>query len=413
MEKRTQYRLGMAAYHAGRYDKAIEMLAPLGTEGSGAQDLLNRYYLGQAHFRLAVQRFEQKRFEEATRHFQLAAGLNASGGGFATYLASCYVKSGQYDLAAREFDLMLQQNPNDPQLRIRLALSQYRGGSPFEAMATLREGICQTPEAAELHYQLGVMLAADNDFIEAERSFEMALHHAPKHVAAHERLAQICAVSNRPERALEYMKRAQALDPTNARVAFQLCLMASDESTADRITWHVPTVQPEAEPNALDRLGEAIAEDPDFVETFLRLPESDVDAEVFATLAATLERALGNRPEYADLHYHCGAVYRRLDRTDQAIAHAQQAVDLNPRYVNALILLAKLYRDTDRWAEGAERLESAIAAGGDYADVHYLLGELYQAGGQMEQARKAYRRALDVNGNFQAARRALAAMPEA
>ena len=52
MHRQESYRLGMAAYHAGRYEKAIELLTPLASDGTDRQrHLLCRYYLGQAHYR--------------------------------------------------------------------------------------------------------------------------------------------------------------------------------------------------------------------------------------------------------------------------------------------------------------------------------------------------------------------------
>jgi len=155
---------------------------------------------------------------------------------------------------------------------------------------------------------------------------------------------------------------------------------------------------------------EIVAEEPDFVTAFLSLPESDIDQEVFTTLAAILEDGLQNHPEFADLHYHCGAVYRRLGRRTDAIAHTELAVDINPRYVNALVQLAELYGQTDQWAMGVERLQQAIDAGGDFPDVHLLLGRLYQAGGQPHRAREAFQHALALNDGYESARRSLEAL---
>ena len=410
MDKQEQYRLGMAAYNAGRYEKAIELLTPLASEGTGIQALLSRFYLGQAHYRLGRRLFQDRRFQDATRHFQRASGANVNGGGIARFLAGCFAAEQQYDLAARELEPRLREEPENVKLRIQLALTQYKMGDPIEAVRTLRAGLYQQPDHAELHYQLGVMLAAEQNYAEAERCFEGALAYQPTNAAAYERLAQICGVTQRHDRAMRYLEKAQELDPWNARIAFQLSLLCQSGPNQDHpstMMAEAPESLPELDKVAIDRLGQAIIEEPDFVTAFLDLPESEVDREVFSALAATIERALENRPEFADLHFHCGAVYERLGRRVEAIEHTEQAVALNPRYVNALIQLADLYRQTDQWAMGVERLEQAVLAGADYPDIHYMLGQLYQAGGRVDHARKAYRRALDLNRNYKAARQAL------
>ncbi len=414
MNDRQRYRAGMSAYNAGRYPDAIEYLTVLASAGRGAEGLLSRFYLGQAHYRLGVQLFEQRQFREASGHFQAAAQANPSGGGFARFLAVCYVGMGRLDLAAHEFDAVVRDNPDDAGARIRSALAQWKRGALMDAVATLREGLRRQGNHAELHYQLAVMLAAEDELAEAEKLLEKTIALDPSHAGAYERLAQCCSMDGRHERALRYLERAHQLDPSNARVALQLSLLAPSAVGRDqepKIKWQPPVSAAKPDQTAIDRLGDAIAAEPDFIEAFLALPVSEVDEEVFSTLAATLERALRKHPEFADLHYHCGAVYRRLGKDRDAIQHAELAARINPRYVKPLILLAQLYGQTDRWEAGVKRLEQAIRAGADYPDVHCLVGQLYQQGNQPDRARRAYQRALDLNRDHQAAREALETLP--
>ncbi|HSW47003.1 MAG TPA: tetratricopeptide repeat protein [Phycisphaerae bacterium] len=410
MTRPESYRLAMAAYHAGRYEKAAELLGPLTADGSDRQrQLLCRYYLGQSEYRLGIRRLEQQRYAEATRHFQAAASMNAGGGGFARFLVACHFGTRRLDLASRELETLVRQEPTNIELRVKLALSQYQMGNRLEAMTTLREGLCHRADQAELHYQLGVMLAADDDLSEAERCFERALLFDGSHAGACERLAHICALTGRSDRARRHLLKAHELDPFSARIAFQLSLLCRSGAGGmpEPIRPSVPSAPAELDHADIERLGQIVVEEPDFLTAFLSLPESEVDEEVFTTLAAILEEALRNHPEFADLHYHCGAVCRRLGRRVDAIAHTERAVGINPRYVNALIQLAELYDQTDQWAMGVERLEQAVAGGGDYPDVHLMLGRLYQAGGQPHRARRAFEHALELNDRYEAARQSL------
>ncbi len=415
MGNREHYRQGMSAFNAGRYAEAIEHLTPPADRALGARRLLSRFYLGQAHYFRGIELFRQRRFEQAMEHFQAAARINPTSGGLAGFLAACYMGTGRYDLAGRELNELCRRSPDDAEVRIRLALTLWKQGNPTEALATLREGLARCPEHPELNYQLGVMLAADDELAEAERLFEKTLIIDSTHGPALERLAQCYAVQGRYERAWHYLKKAHEHDPLNARIALQLHLLSrsmAGTSGVSEITWPVsrPAAARRTDERSLDRLAEALVAEPDFVESFLSLPSTEMDEEVFSLLAATLEKALSRYPEYADLHYHCGEVYRRLGRGVEALMHTQQAVDLNPRYVNALILLARLYGQADQYAAGMSRLEQAIAAGADYPDVHYLMGQLCQKAGQTDRAREAYRRALVLKKDYPAARAALAAV---
>ncbi|MHC4443977.1 MAG: tetratricopeptide repeat protein [Planctomycetota bacterium] len=413
MNKRQHYRLGMSAYNSGRYAEAVEHLSFLASDKTGASGLLSRFYLGQAHYHLAVSLFKEGKYPQAAHHFGSAALANPSGGNFARFMAVCHVGTGRYDLAARELENLLNDNPDDLGSRIRLALIIFKQGRPVEANALIREGLRRHPDNAELHYQLGVMLAVDGELSEAEKLFDKTVALDPSHARACEKLAQCYALSGRYERALNYLEQSHRLEPQNAGIALQLNLLTQSMAVDGYrpVVEIKPPTAHELDESSIDKLGEVIANEPDFVQSFLSLPASDVDNEVFSTLAVTLDRALHKHPEYADLHYHCGEVYNRLGKKQDAIDHVEQAVRINPRYVNALILLANLYGQTDGWEAGVKRLEQSIHAGADYPDVHYLIGKLYQSGGQKDCARQAYRRALELNENYQQARDALTALP--
>ena len=62
MTKRQRYRLGMSAYNTGRYAEAIEHLSCLASEKSSASGLLSKFYLGQAHYHLAVALFKNRKY---------------------------------------------------------------------------------------------------------------------------------------------------------------------------------------------------------------------------------------------------------------------------------------------------------------------------------------------------------------
>ncbi len=412
MNQRQNYRLGMSSYNAGRYAEAIEYLVSVTQKGVGARKLLSRFYLARSHHELGVQLFKDRQYDRAALHFQEAARLNPRGGGLAGFLAACYVHAERYDLAADELTKICESEPDNVEVRIRLGLSQYKQGSPLQAVATLREGLSRLPDHPELNYQLGVLLASQDEIEEAQRSFEKTLALAPAHVGALERLAQCAGVAGRSERAMECLQQAHKLDPSNSRIALQVSILVRSKVGMEQAKVFSSGARPQMlDEKSIQQLGEAIIKEPDFVETFLSLPGSEVDEEVFSTLAAILERAMAKYPEYADLHYHCGEVYRRLGRSEDAIAHAEQAVRINPRYVNALIFLARLYGQTDQYAAGVDRLEQAIDHGGDYPDVHYLLGRLSQKACRWDRARQAYRRALDLKKDYHKAREALAALP--
>src|SRR6185436_7138197 len=108
--------------------------------------------------------YNGRQFRAAALHFQSSSQLNPSGGGFPRYLARCYAATDQFDRAVREFEILLNRQPDNIETRIALALAQWKDGECLAAVATLREGVRRRSDSAELHYHLGVLLAGGDEF---------------------------------------------------------------------------------------------------------------------------------------------------------------------------------------------------------------------------------------------------------
>jgi len=278
----------------------------------------------------------------------------------------------------------------------------------------LRDGIREDPESAEVHFQLGTLLAALEQYDEAELRFTQALSIDRDHAEALVSLAMCRGVRNAPSEAVTYLQRAQARRPHDARIGLLLAQAAKAIHQRGQVVGvraDIPAQEPMADQRGIEDLSRVIEAEPDFVDAFLSIPVGEVDEHVFAMLLKTLELALERQPEHAELHYHCGRVLDRLGRREDAICQNERAVQIDPKFTRALIELGKLYGKTDRSDDATSRLEQAVAAGADYADVHYLLGNLYRDRGQLNRARSAYRRALTINERYEAAQKALQALP--
>jgi len=414
------YQQGLAAYETGRSLDAIELLSRI-AETSSLPATLARFYLGQAYLRQGLVELEAGRYADAAGYLTAARRINPDSVGLSRYLITCHAGLGRFDMAAAEIERSQATNQNDETLPIRLAHAFARDGQIHRGIETLNGAISSAPRRADLHFQLGVLHTSTEDYAPALSEFSAAARLCPTDAAIAKHLGLVHAALGNHVEASRRLAIAQRLAPHDANTALLLTLALDacgknnrvaptfDASQPGAAVPHYRAAEPHDDP-AIAELGEVIIHEPDFVEAFLSLPASDVDRELFAMLAATLQRALERHPDYADLHYHCARVYERLGRTNAAIDEARRAVDINPRYVQALIALGRLYGRTDRTSEAIDRLESAIAAGGDYPDVHFMLGEHYRGQGKRLEAVGEYRRALELNSNYSAARQALEAV---
>jgi len=353
-------------------------------------------------------------FEQAAACFSRAASLGLAERSLPAYLAACLLGQGRAAEAAEEFGRMSHRAGEEAVPRIRKAWAFSAAGKREQALDTLRIAVGRDPECAELHFQLGVLLASMENFEEAELRFTQAVNIDRNHAGALVNLALCRGMRGAPGEALGHLQRAQRQSPHDPRIG----LLLAQAAGAHREAGHLPNVRADmpGEGHASDRRGiielsRVIEAEPDFVDAFLSLSEGEVDRDVFAMLLQTIRTALERQPEHAELHYHCGRVLDRLGRPEDAITENERAVAIDPRFTRAMIELGRLYHRTDRTGDAATRLEQAVAAGAEYADVFYLLGNLYRDRGEVGRARSAYRRALLINDGYQAALKALASLP--
>ncbi len=413
------YQQGLAAFETGRYLEAIEKLSAIG-EGPGKNlpATLARFYLGQAHLQQGLIDLTARRFAEAAAHFAESRRNNPDSKDLSSYLTTCYLGQGRFDLAAAEMERLIAAGDQEMALPIRLAHAFARDGQFARAIETLEAAIDVAPHQAELHYQLGVLRGSADDYAAALKALNEAVRLAPLRSDIHRQLGLVHGALRESDQAIRHLATAQRLRPWDANTAM-LLTMAIQAADTNTTNVEIAPVNAAAQDDGgsprrvargdLEMLGQVLVKDPDFVEAFLSLPPSDVDPQIFAMLAATFEQALEHHPAYADLHYHCSRIYDRLGQTDAAIEMAQSAIKINPRYVQAMIQLGRLYSQTNRDAEAIDRLQLAIDSGGNYPDVHYLLGELYRRRGDRTLACMQYRRALQINSNYTRAKEALEA----
>ncbi|MEE8169411.1 MAG: tetratricopeptide repeat protein, partial [Phycisphaerae bacterium] len=220
------------------------------------------------------------------------------------------------------------------------------------------------------------------------------------------------AAAEHYEQAVQALADAARLRPLDAQVALELSLALKAVGT-DGASPSVAAAAPsdptgsQGTPAARLRLARTFANEPELLDTFLSLPRTSRDDDLFRILADAVASAISKHPTYADLHHHLARISARLGRLRAAIDSDDRALAINPNYVRAMIHRADLYVALNQGDRAVVELERAVDAGANYADVHFKLGELHDHAGRIDRAREAYRQALRLNQKYGAARNAL------
>ncbi|MCP4249634.1 MAG: tetratricopeptide repeat protein [bacterium] len=401
--------------HDGRFSDSASNVGTETVDGPNpashrALQLLQRYHQGQQHLRRGICLLNAGRFDRAAHEFTSADRANPDSQSLPQLLAACHLGAGRSAQAGEHLAAEVGDGSSDIPALVRLALLSWKHGRPREAILSLRQALADHPESAELHFQLGTLLAAEDELEEAELRFTQAIAIEKNHTQALIALAQCHAVAGRVAEARRHLERAQRRRPHDAQIG--LLLAQSAQAMADQgltVSVHAEMCDDRdlTDEPAIEQLSQIVEAESDFIDAFCTLPADDRNEEVYAALAEALNRALERRPRQADLHCARGRILERLGQPEQAVVATERALDLNPRLIRALIQLARLYQQADRIDDAVERLETVIQLGIRYADVYYLMGNLYRSRGESDRARRAYLQALEINDRYEAARTAL------
>jgi tetratricopeptide (TPR) repeat protein len=222
-----------------------------------------------------------------------------------------------FDQVARQLAGMI--NANGPK-------SQHTIEIP-RAFPSVTSSPVVAPETFNLNarLKLGFDAVRAGDRSRAESIFQEVLAHAPLNVAALHQLGLLARQENRMEVAIRLLTRAAAAAESNAAI-------------------------------------------------YLDLARAHHTAQELAQAADNYQRALAIDPTLAEAHFELGAVFRCLNRPDDALAAYRRTIELNPAHAKAHNFLGATYIDLRRHTEAEHAFRRAIELVPEYAAARNNLG---------------------------------------
>ena len=202
----------------------------------------------------------------------------------------------------------------------------------------------------------------------------------------------------------EALERIGALDA--AVDAYRRAVTARPDSVRADNSLTLALVKAGRGPEAVERARARVAEAPGDPERHFTLGLAQSEQDVDAALR-TFERVIAMRPDHALAHYNRALVLKRVDRTKEAIASLQRALDIQAR-AEAQFALGTLYVHQGDFDRAIAALKAAVAAEPRLVDAHIALGSVFKAKRQLPEAVDALRRAIALQPDSWSARAALA-----
>jgi protein O-GlcNAc transferase len=167
------------------------------------------------------------------------------------------------------------------------------------------------------------------EFPQAEALYLKVLDQDPQHAAAMHWLGVIAGETGRPTEALDWIRRAIAVNPNDADCHYNLGMVLSG------LRQHAA---------AISAFEEAVKLRPDFPDAWTSLATAHRRTENYDQAIAAVKSALHYQPNLARAHNNLASYYRALGRADEALACYDRGIAIEPNYPaiasNRLFLLS-------------------------------------------------------------------------
>lgn len=230
--------------------------------------------------------------------------------------------------------------------------------------------------------KLGSQALNDNNLVEAERCYQMALKIAPSDASAHVNLGFVKLEQRQLGEARGLIQKAAELDPKNFDAWY--ILGGIHELENDRLT-------------AINLYQKVIDINPDFKLAYHDLSRLLLlDSNRVAALHV-LKEGVDRHPDYAEFHQQAGLIQMNLGQIRDAFASYERVMILNPEAAEAYVNMAAGMISIGDFAGAAEQSQIAIQLNPMLAVAYDNLGVSLVQMDQTEKALEAFEAALLIS----------------
>jgi tetratricopeptide (TPR) repeat protein len=265
------------------------------------------------------------------------------------------------------------------------AAGHHGAGRLAEATAVYQRVLVLRPDLAEVHNNLGGLLAQQGKLDLAVARFQQALALRPNYAKAYNNLGNVLLRQGKLDEAAARFGQALAIRPDFAEAHNNLGNVLLRQEKLDEAAAHY---------------GQALAIRPNFVEAHHNLGNVLRSQGKLDEAAAHYGQALAIRPDFAEAHNNLGNVLLHQGKRDEAAARYRQALAIRPDYAEAHNNLGIVLGQQDKLAEAAECLEQALALQPDFAEAHNNLGNTLKQQHKLGEAAARYQQALALQPDY-------------
>jgi tetratricopeptide (TPR) repeat protein len=356
----------------------------------------------------------QKNYTAALMAFQQGLKLSPNSTRIRNDMGNLYVAQGNLDQAEKEFREVVSLNPADYDGNYNLALVLLAKKQPAEAIPYLlrihpqtvavqfsltrayldagrtTEGLktatalsASNKDNVQVHFTLGVLLAAEKQLRPAQLQLEQANVLQPQTFEILYNLGQVCVRNAEFAKAELTLKRALNLKPDSPET---LSLLAQVYSAQQKPV------------DALDLLVRAHKLAPENTDVIYYLARVSMSQNYYEDSIPLLESGRKIAPQRMDLRAALGESYFMSGRAEKAIEEFKQLIELDPT-ARSYAFLGLTYRQLGRFDEARKYFEEGLKKEPRNPSCLFNIGYIEERQGDHEAAEKRFQEVLRLSAD--------------
>jgi len=219
----ASYKKGIRFYNNKDFVKAIEQFEIVLSKRSNKDDMehnLSKFYCSQAYRNIGIVFFAKGKNEKALHNFQQALSYNPNHTDLNYFIGICLNNIGKFEEAVESFNNLQKIDPSNIPNKLKLAVIFHNLGMWDNAEKINRSILLKKPNYADVHFHLGLSLLSQGKSEQAIRSFKRALKINPNYIDARLKLSIAQANVGLFDASFENLDRILALHPDYADVNY-------------------------------------------------------------------------------------------------------------------------------------------------------------------------------------------------
>lgn len=340
--------MGAAELNAGRFERAINYFREAISLTPYDPVLYNN--IGAAFF-------HQNQLDSAISAYLNAVRLRPRYHAAYRNLASVYYNKKEPNLALRAVEAALRLRSDDAESYSLLGGICEELQQHTRAIDAYLKAIALDPKQASFNNNLGALYFRQGQIEQAIDHYTAALQKQPDSPESCFNLANALARQCRIDESMAYYERALQLAPDMVSAENNLGLMYMARGEKEK---------------AIRRFRHVLARQPDSDVTLYNASIVLLRTDSLAAALSCIVKAVGIKPHSAPYHQQYGAVLARLDRPLEAMAAFNRAVALDSSLAIGFNDLGNAFFSTNEPAQAMQAYEKALQLYPDYLDARYF-----------------------------------------